>query len=77
MRKITFIVITVLLLTLAATIPIKTYQRRGCLVNRFQRLDMIMGESIEDLDSAEASFIPGATMGVCYDGTQTVRLYIL
>ncbi|PIZ62047.1 hypothetical protein COY17_03050 [Candidatus Saccharibacteria bacterium CG_4_10_14_0_2_um_filter_52_9] len=79
MYKITIVAGTCLiLLVLAATVPIKIYERGGCFVYKNERLDLIPGENIENaIDEKQRNYIPLPNAGMCDPSLRKIRLYLL
>jgi hypothetical protein len=72
-----FVIFILVLVTAGAIIPVRQYERGGCFVSRFKRLDLIQGESIKTLDDKQASYNPAPNEGMCDPTAQTIKLYIL
>ncbi len=65
-------------LALAALIPIKSYERSGCLVgDADKRLNLVLGENIGKLDDMLNAYQPGINEGMCDPTPQTFKLYLL
>ncbi len=66
------------MLALAALLPIKSYERSGCLVgDADKRLDLVLGENIGKLDEKLKSFVAAPNEGMCDSTPKTFKLYLL
>lgn len=78
MHKWATLILIALLILFGAIVPIKTYTRYSCYIADVpNRLNLIEGENIEDVDNKLASHKSGPNEGACLEREVKVKLYVL